>query len=188
MVKEAIHGIRGVLRTVTRAVLCVALFGFAAACQANQSGTEGIVTSNAPSPRVAAFLGGPTLDVIGGADYVETYMLKPALAADPNATGPGAIAGYYWKARGAALDPASLAEFRRLIMDEGSYDFVNTKKCPMVPEFAFRFVKGGDFVDVLVSFQCKMWQFEHGPAKKTEDFDPAADRLKAVVETVFKLD
>ncbi len=188
MVRSAMYSFRRTLRHVLRAAFCVAAIGVAAGCQANQSGTEGVMTGPSPSPRIAAFLGGPTADVIGTADRVESYMLKPTLEADPNATGPGAIAGYYWKARGAALDPGAIDEFRRLILDEKSYDFVNTKKCPMVPEFAFRFVKGGDFVDILVSFQCTMWQFEHGPAKKREDFDPAADRLKAVVETVFKLD
>ena len=135
--------------------------------------------------RLGGFLGADVIHVVSTAERVEPFLLKPSLM-PPGATGPGAIAGYEWKARGADLAPAQMAAFKALVLDEASYDFETAKKCVMVPEYVFRFHAGTKSADVLVAFGCKMWAF--GSNDNVEDFDPVAANLSAIVETVFKLD
>ncbi len=141
------------------------------------------------SGKVTAFLGEDLVSIIAAADRVEPYLLKPSLA--PTTVfldAPGVISGYNWKARGADLAPADVARFKALLLDSASYDFETAKKCPMVPEYAFRFHAGERSTNVLVSFGCTMWAFPKGEDIRVEDFDPVADQLKKIVETVFKLD
>ncbi|MBT3361230.1 MAG: hypothetical protein HN403_16535 [Rhodospirillales bacterium] len=135
--------------------------------------------------RLTGFLGADVIEIISTADRVEPFLLKPSLM-PTGATGPGAVAGYEWKARGADLAPAQMAAFKGLVLDEASYDFEAAKKCVMVPEYVFRFHAGEKSADVLVAFGCTMWAF--GSNEKVEDFDPVTANLRAIVETVFKLD
>jgi hypothetical protein len=137
--------------------------------------------------RVAAFLGADLISILADADRIETFLLQPSLAPE-NGTGPDFVAGYRWKARGADLAPAQIAAFRALLFDAGSYDFDVVKKCPMVPEYIFRVHAGGRSADVQLSFGCTMWAVADSGDWKVEDFDAATEALRAVVETVFKLD
>lgn len=142
-----------------------------------------------PSGQVAAFLGDDLVAVIATADRVEPFLLRPMLAPNPiDIDVPGTVAGYEWKARGADLAPADVARFKSILLDSASYEFETVKKCPMVPEYVFRFHAGPRTADVLVAFGCSMWAFPKDGDIKVEDFDPAADRLRKIVETVFKLD
>ncbi len=153
------------------------------ACGAVAQGGSGIQ----PSAKLAGFLGSDIIDVVSTADRVEPFLLKPSLMPS-GATGPNAVAGYDWKVRGADLAPAQVAAFKALVLNETSYDFEIAKKCVMVPEYVFRFHAAGKSTDVLVAFGCTMWAFGSGDGQKVEDFDPVADNLRAIVETVFKLD
>ncbi|MBC8158571.1 MAG: hypothetical protein H8E94_04485 [Alphaproteobacteria bacterium] len=137
--------------------------------------------------RLSGFLGTDIIEVITTAERVEPFLLKPSLMPS-GATGPGAVSGYEWKARGADLAPAQMSAFKSLVLDEASYDFETAKKCVMVPEYVFRFHAGAKSADVLVAFGCTMWAFGEADGDKVEDFDPVAANLRAIVETVFKLD
>ena len=141
-------------------------------------------------PETAAeFLGPERVAIIASADRVEPFLLKATLAPMPaDMDVPGVVAGYAWKARGADFAPADVARFKALLLDSASYEFETVKKCPLVPEYAFRFHAGARKVDVLVAFECALWAFPDADGIRVEDFDPVADQLKAIVETVFKLD
>lgn len=175
------------INNVVKALAAKAAIAFAvlsmAACGAVAQGDGG----SASSAKVTAFLGRDAVALIAAADRVEPFLLKPALAPDAKA-GPGSIAGYAWKARGADLAPTAVAEIKRLVIDDASYDFDVAKKCAMVPEYALRVHAGSRHLDVLVSFACSMWAFDKDGEARVEDFDPVAGRLKAVVETVFRMD
>lgn len=105
-----------------------------------------------------------------------------------DAGNPGTVSGYVWKARGADLAPAVVADLKKMMLDGTSYDFDMAKKCVMVPEFALRLHAGLRHLDVLISFSCNTWTFQVGRDGRLEDFDPVAGRMKAIVETVFRMD
>lgn len=176
--------IRNVFTTLAaKAVVALALLSVAA-CGAGAQGNGG---GAGPSARVAAFLGQDAVALIAAADRVEPFLLKAALAPDAKA-GPGILAGYAWKARGADLAPGAVAEVKRLLLDDASYDFDVAKKCVMVPDYALRLHAGARHLDILVSFACSQWAIAGKGDSRVEDFDPVAGRLKAVVETVFRMD
>lgn len=181
---NAFGGVRG--RTL-RVLVTVMAVGMMAGCSQAGSGVarDGVAPVRAPSPRVAEFLGPDVVAILSAPDRVEPFLLEPALSAD--AKGPGTIAGYAWKARGAAFEVADLRAFQNLALDAASYDFEIAKKCPMVPEYAIRFMKGEAAVDVLLSFQCTMWEYVYKDARKREDFDPARDPLRKIVGTIFRM-
>ena len=172
----------GFATLTAKATVALALLAVAA-CGAGAEGGGG----TAPSAKVTAFLGQDAVALVKAADRVEPFLLRTALAPDAKA-GPDAIAGYAWKARGADLAPAAGAELKRLILDDASYDFDVAKKCVMVPEYALRLHAGPRHLDVLVSFACAMWAFDKDGDSRVEDFDPVVGRLRAVVETVFRMD
>lgn len=137
----------------------------------------------------AEFLGEERVSIIASADRVEPFLLRPTLAPMPSGIDvPGTVAGYAWKARGADLAAAEVARFKALLLDTASYEFETAKKCPLVPEYAFRFHAGTRKTDVIVAFGCPLWAFPDADGIRVEDFDPVVEQLKEIVETVFKLD
>lgn len=140
----------------------------------------------APSARLAAFLGADAVAVLQGADRIEPFALETALM-PPGGSGPDFIDGYRWKARGADLPPAAVAGFVHLALSDSSYDFAGAKKCPMVPEYALRVHAGPRTLDVLISFSCRTWAFGGDPESRVEDFDAVEAQLKAIIETVFRM-
>lgn len=167
-------------RRVLESVLVLAAVSVSTACQGGVEPPAAV-----PSPRAAAFLGPEVAAILSQPDRVETYLLESALA--PDAIGPGSVAGYLWKARGTPLERADVAALRSLAFSDTSYDFENAKKCPLVPEYDVRFIKGDAAVDVLFSFQCTMWEFVHKNVRKREDFDPVQDQIKRILGTVFRV-
>ena len=159
-----------------------------AGCLAGGSGGKGLF--GGVSPALGKFLGERTVHVLSAPDAIETFQLRASLAPPPvpAVDGPDTVAGYLWKARGAPLAPAQIAEFRAIALDEKSYVFDTAKKCMLVPEYALRVHRGAESVVVLIAFGCTMWRFVGGGEDRQEDFDPVNDRLVAIVETVFKLD
>ena len=164
-------------------LLCGVVLVLTAGCQTSQGGIQ-----VSPSPKIQAFLGDEIIAVVSAPDRIEPFLLEAAFMPDPSLTGPTAIGGYTWKARGADLPAVDIQWLSNLIMSQSSYDFEIAKKCPFVPEVALRFHRGTDHVDVMVSQSCAMWQFEKGDAAKLEDFDPIKDQMKAIISSVFKID
>lgn len=147
---------------------------------------QGSGMADAPSARLAAFLGPDAVAVLQSADRIEPFELEGALM-PPGGNGPDFIAGYRWQARGADLPPAAVAGFAHLALSDASYDFANAKKCPMVPEYALRVHGGGKVLTVLISFACDTWAFGGDPEDRVEDFDAIEPRLKAIIGTVFRV-
>jgi len=173
--------VRSTVRLLAARAAVVLALASVAACGAVAQGGP------APAERLGAFLGADALAALRGAERIEPYLLRAALAPEAKA-GPDLIAGYRWKARGADLPADAVAEFKAIALNPASYDFDVTKKCVMVPEYALRVHAGNRVLDVLISFKCAMWAFDVAGEQRVEDFDAVAGRLKAVVETVFRMD
>jgi hypothetical protein len=154
------------------------------ACEAD--GNRSDVGGFRVTESVESFLGPEAAGIIAEADRIEPFMLKASLVPGSH-TGPDAIGGYRWMARGADLATEEVIAFKQLLLDEQSYDFDIVKKCVMVPEYAFRFSRGDRRTVVLVSLDCLMWGIRDGREVRVEDFDPVERRLKAIIETVFKI-
>ena len=171
---------QGRWKVALRGLACACLAWVAMGCAANAGNGGG---ASAP---VVEFLGADAANVVAAATRVEPYKLKAAMES-PNAEGPDAVGGYYWQTRGADLWPAQAEELKDILLDSASYDFDVVKKCVFAPDFAFRFVAYDRSTVLLVSMQCGVWAVAGPDEPATANFDPAADAIRAIVETVFKL-
>ncbi|MCG8511339.1 MAG: hypothetical protein MI741_19145 [Rhodospirillales bacterium] len=148
----------------------------------------GAVADGEPmDPRVVSYLGDDLISIVKDADRVETFQLRASLYPE-GGDGPDFVAGYRWKARGADLAQEEIDVFRAVLFSAASYDFETAKKCPMVPEYVLRFHAGAASADIQLSFSCAMWAVKRGDDWMVEDFDAVTGGVKAIVETVFKLD
>lgn len=163
-----------------RGAFCAVLAWFAMGCVAD-AGNAGMADK-----QVVDFLGGDAAAIIESATRVEPYALKTAMT-PPGAEGPDAVGGYLWQARGADLWPAQVEEFKDILLDSASYDFATVKKCVFVPEYAFRFAARDGAAVVLVSMQCGVWAVAGKDEPLVANFDPSAQAVRTIVETVFKL-
>jgi hypothetical protein len=168
-------------RRALGSLLCLTALLFAGGCVADGTMKTGI------DPDVSRLLGPRIAGILMAPDRVDTFMLQPSMMPPENLTAPGTIAGYDWTVRGAQLGPREIKAFQDLVFDSRSHVFGVTKKCVPVPEYALTFHKGGEAVSVLLSFSCDMWRFVTTGRDVEEDFDPVRDRLKAIIETVFRM-
>ena len=123
-----------------------------------------------------------------GATIIAT-TLNPTVTRSYEVTGEktddGELAGHEIVADGPALDEEELRLFQSIVLDEKSYIWGETKKCPFLPEYALELEgESGRFL-AFISFSCNQIKFVEGDLERLQDVDPARRRLRRLVSKIF---
>ena len=134
-----------------------------------------------PPSGLKMFLGWERFEVLLEADRVESYRLGE----EDHSEG---IGGRRVLSRGPDLSAEQVAGLEALFIDPDSYVFSSFKRCDPTPQVALRHVRGDETVDVILSFNCDIWQFDFRGKASIEDFDPVRPQLIELVKTLFPQD
>ncbi|MBL8900172.1 MAG: hypothetical protein JNM84_21255 [Planctomycetes bacterium] len=165
------------------ALLCLAatiLFG----CSTGEGVRE-------PGAGARAFLGETAVEILKGAERVESFRVQRELGAQPS--GEHLIAGMRLLARGPQLDSAQRELVKRLLFDDDSYELEMAKGCDPTPGVLLRVWSGARTLDLALCFECKMWGIGVQSAadafpRPWEDFDPVNQQLVGLVKELFPAD
>lgn len=131
-----------------------------------------------PPPELKMFLGWERFQVLLEAERVESYRLT-------GEEDPTGIAGRRVLSRGPDLTPDQTAAVEALLVDPDSYVFQRFRRCDPAPSVALRHVREDETVDVLLSFDCNLWQFDFRGKTAIEEFDPVRPQLVDLVKELF---
>ena len=124
------------------------------------------------------FLGWQRFEVLLEADRVESYRLGEE-------DHPEGIGGRRVLSRGPNLTAGQVAALEALLIDPDSYVFSSVKRCDPTPQVALRHVRGDETVDVILCFDCDIWEFDFQGRASIEDFDPVRPQLVELVKALF---
>jgi hypothetical protein len=144
-----------------------------------------------PGSAARTFLGDPAVEILRGAERMESFRVQRELGA--LAPGTEALAGLKLLARGPELTPPQRELLRELVFDDASYQLEIAKACEPMPGVLIRAWSGERFVDLALCFECSMWGVGVQSAAdafppRWEDFDPIARRLAALAKELFASD
>lgn len=150
-------------------------------------GTPGPQGTVAPIPglvdsKVAEFLGPAFIEILTGADNIESVHLGGRGAGGESMQTFGVVG------HGRALTSDQVRRLRALILDAKSYLFDSSKRCPFIADVGFIVHRGHDRASVALATRCNLWSFSPSPEPgrpAIEDFDPAATALKSLVAEVL---
>jgi hypothetical protein len=166
-------------KTIALAILCAAA-AMVLSCRQGTVPDEGKKMETEISPKVTGFLGNDIIDIIKSPEKVESYRVKF------QKTGKGTtMGGYPVTAQGPDLAPKQIERLQAILLDANTYLFDVVKKCLFLPEYAYRFVRGGKNVIVLVCYSCEELTFVFEGRELLEDFNNATPRMRALTGELF---
>ena len=143
------------------------------------SGACGEVVVPEPTQTVRDFLGASIITTTLNPTATRSYEVAG------EKTDGGELAGHEIVAGGPALDEDEVRLFQSIVLDEKSYIWGETKKCPFLPEYAIEFEgESGRFL-AFISFSCNQIKFVEGDLERLQDVDPARRRLRQLVRKIF---
>jgi len=166
-------------KMVMLVIVAVAL-AVATSCRQNDTGKEDSVMVPEPSAKVMQFLGGVMIDILKNPEKVESYRVGFHKTGKGNNMG-----GYPVTGKGRDLAPKQVERLQAMLFDENTYLFDVVKKCLFLPEYAFRFLKGGKSVIVLICYSCEELTFVFEGKELLEDFNNATPRMRILTSELF---
>lgn len=151
--------------------LLIPVLLFAASCSSS-------AVKNA-SPEVKKFMDNTLLHTVGEAEKIESYYLL-------NVEGSAVeISGIPAK-KGPMVEGETKKAFIKLLLDAKSYELVQQKRCPFIPEYALRFIKGNDVADVVFAVNnCPKVSFRQNGGDVMRDTDPSVPEQQKLFKTLF---
>ena len=134
-------------------------------------------------PEVETFLGNNIVQLMLAPDRVESYRV----AAEINDDIPVTLGGHPITATGPLLSPAQIEKLRSLVLSGNSYIFGSSKRCPFLPSYGFKIIRGQEDASILVAPGCSLWRFEGKAKKAIEDFDPVAKDVGMLLDQLFPI-
>ncbi len=132
------------------------------------------------SPKMVRFLGADVVEILQAPERIESYRVGMRKSRQGDTIG-----GYPVLGRGPALSAAQVTQLASLLLDEHSYLFDVVKKCLFLPEYAFRAVRGGKNVVVLICFSCEELLFVYENREILEDFDRITPKVRTLIAELF---
>ena len=134
----------------------------------------------AVSAKMVRFLGSDIIEILKAPESIESYRVELH-----KTNRAGSLGGYPVHQRGPALNARQITQISSLLLDEQSYLFDVVKKCLFLPEYAFKAVRGGKSVVILICFSCEELLFVYENREILEDFDRVTPKMRSLIEELF---
>lgn len=132
------------------------------------------------------FLGADIARILETASRVETLRIDGSLESR-KLTGER-VGDYPILGLGPELEPAQIETLRDALFDTANWQFDIAKACEFMPGVDYRFIAGGEQVDVLLCFSCDEWGFLYRDRLRIEDNDRARRKLLELARASFPKD
>ncbi|HAU29169.1 MAG TPA: hypothetical protein DCW68_03550 [Rhodospirillaceae bacterium] len=136
---------------------------------------------SALSPSIAKLLGPEISGILQAPDRIESFRISAEM--DENA--PQKIGEHTVLQAGPILSTEQAHRLAFMASSETSYVLDASKRCPFLPTYGFRLTRNAESFSILVAPGCALWRFEDKDRSIIEDFDPAADTMKSLLDELF---
>jgi hypothetical protein len=135
------------------------------------------------SSLLESFLG-PMKPILMSPNRVESFIVGAEIA-DASVPAESQLGRFPILELGPELTPEQLKQLQTIVLDDKNYVWQRAKKCLFRPEVGLRFIKGAEETALLLSTWCNIWSFSYQDQEKTKDFDPAAEKITALLKSIF---
>ncbi len=87
---------------------------------------------------------------------------------------------------GPELSQENICALQHYVLNEDNFRFSPIKKFLFIPEYAFKFTKGGDTVTILVSLSYQQIEFLYKATSRRGDFEKSVTSLETIIKENLK--
>ena len=126
-------------------------------------------------------MGNDIYKIISSPDAIEIYKIETQKNTSKNN-----INGYPIIKNGGELSGSEVKSLKSILLDEKTYDFELTKRCPFLPEYVFQINKGEKKLNLFVCYSCEKITIIYKTKKIIVDYINVRPKFQHITDKHFK--